>query len=71
MKTKKTTYQKLKEERIKLLNDIRIMAMSPNSISDMEVRLKHRLNFQSEELMFCGDITSAGDGIQGLITNKK
>jgi len=40
-KVKKTTYQKLKEERIKLLNDIRIMVMNPNSISEVEVRTKY------------------------------
>jgi len=70
-KVKKTTYQKLKEERIKLLNDIRVMVMSPNSISDIEVRLKHRLRFQAEDVMFYGNATLNGDGIEDYITNKK
>lgn len=69
-KVKKTTYQKLKEERIKLLNDIRVMVMSPNSISDIEIRLKYRLNFQAEDMMFYGDQTLKGDGIQEFITKK-
>jgi hypothetical protein len=75
MKTKKTTYQKLKEERIKLLNDIRIMVMNPNSISEVEVRTKYRLRFQVESAMFYGEATSRnaiskGDGIEEYITNK-
>lgn len=71
MKIKKTTYQRLKEERVKLLNDIRVMVMSPNSISDIEIRLKYRLNFQAEDAIFYGDATLKSDGIQDFITKNK
>lgn len=43
------------------------MVMSPNSISDIEIRLKYRLNFQAEDIIFYGDSTLKGDGIEQYI----
>lgn len=54
----KTTYQKLKEERIKLLNDIRVMIMSPNSESAMMLKIEYKFRFQAEDIMFFGDATN-------------
>lgn len=71
-KVRKTTYQRLKEERQTLLNDIRVMVMSPDSINATHLRIKYKLNFQMADLIMIGDYSkeNKSNGIEKFITTK-
>lgn len=72
-KVRKTTYQKIKEERAKLYNDIRVMIMSPDSVDAAHLRIKYKLEFDMEDIIMFGDVTKQdkSQGLMDFITKNK
>jgi len=70
-KVKKKHYSKiLREQKKELYEDIRTLIMNPGTEKALMVNVKYRMQFQSEELMFYGDATLKGDGIQEFIKSQ-
>lgn len=51
---KKTTYQRLKEERLELLNDIRLIVMEPDCQKAKYTKMMYRLRFNTEDMFWFG-----------------
>lgn len=51
---KKTTYQRLKEEKLELLSDIRALVKSPNHPDTRNIKLKYNFMFDKEDMMRMG-----------------
>jgi hypothetical protein len=51
---KKSSYQKLKAENEKLLNDIRILVTEPESMSAIEINALYTMRFEQESIILAG-----------------
>ncbi len=67
-KIKKKHYSKiLREQKKELLEDIRTLIMTPETEKGIVIKIKYRTMFQAEDILFYGDATAKGDGIQNFI----